>query len=64
MLIAIATTISFLTSPMLAWLIHRAMMSEDIPAEQRIGRGLERYSKACIWVLTLFALAYIYLLAG
>jgi hypothetical protein len=49
---------------MLAWLIHRAMMSEDIPAEQRIGRGLERYSKACIWVLTLFALAYIYLLAG
>ena len=63
-LIAVATTISFLTTPLMAWLIHRAMMSTDIPAGQRIGRNLERYSTACIWLLALFALAYLFLLAG
>jgi multisubunit Na+/H+ antiporter MnhG subunit len=63
-LIAVATTISFLTTPLMAWLIHRAMMSTDIPAGQRIGRNLERYSTACIWLLALFALAYLYLLAA
>jgi hypothetical protein len=39
-------------------------MSADIPAGQRMGRGLERYSMDCIWILALFALDYLYLLAG
>ena len=61
-LIGIATTISFLTAPVLAWLVHRAMVSDDIPEGQRIGRGLKLYSLLCIGLLTLFALGYLYLL--
>jgi len=64
MLITIATIISFLTTPVLAWLIHRVMMSEDIPPGERIGRGLEYYSKTCIWLLSLFAVVYLYLLTA
>ena len=63
-LIAIATTISFLTAPVMAWLVHRSMVSGDIPDAQRIGRGLEYYSNVCIGVLTLFALGYICLLVS
>lgn len=63
-LIGIAATISFLTTPVLAWLIHRARVSDDVPEGQRIGRGLEWYSLLCIGILALFALAYLYLLAG
>jgi Mn2+/Fe2+ NRAMP family transporter len=61
-LIGIATTISFLAAPVLAWLVHRAMVSGDVPQAQRIGRGLELYSLLCIGLLTLFALGYMYLL--
>lgn len=61
-LIAIATTISFLTAPLMAWLVHRAMVSTDVPPADRIGKGLERYSLVCITVLGLFALGYVYLL--
>jgi Mn2+/Fe2+ NRAMP family transporter len=62
LLIGIATAISFITTPVLAWLIHRVMTSGDMPSGQRIGRGLERYSQACILVLVTFALGYLYLL--
>lgn len=62
LLIGIATTISFVTAPLLAWLVHRAMTSVDSPAGQRIGRGMQRYSQACIWVLAVFAVGYLYLL--
>ncbi len=57
-LIDIATTLAFLTAPVLAWLIHRAMHSEDVPAAMKPGPGLTRYSVACIWALTLFAVFY------
>lgn len=58
-LIDIATTLAFLTAPVLAWLIHRAMHSEDVPEALRPGPGLTRYSVACIWALTLFAVFYV-----
>ena len=61
-LIDIATTLAFLTAPVLAWLIHRAMHSEDVPADMRPGPGLTRYSVACIWALTLFAVFYLVLI--
>ena len=57
-LIDIATTLAFLTAPVLAWLIHRAMHSEDVPAAMKPGPGLTRYSVACIWALALFAVFY------
>ena len=39
-LIDIATTLSFLTTPVLAFLIHRCIMSNDIPQEVKPGRFL------------------------
>ena len=58
-LIDIATTLAFLTAPVLAWLIHRAMHSDDVPAASKPAPGLTRYSVACIWALSLFALFYL-----
>ncbi len=63
-LIAVATTISFVTAPVLAWLIHKAMTSEDIPLQKRPGTGLRRYSLISIFLLAAFAMTYVYLLAG
>ena len=61
-LIDIATTLAFLTAPILAWLIHRAMHSEDVSAAMKPAPGLTRYSVACIWALTLFAVFYLVLI--
>ncbi len=58
-LIDIATTLAFLTAPVLAWLIHRSMHSEDVPAAMKPSPGLTRYSVACVWALTLFAVFYL-----
>ena len=58
-LIDIATTLAFLTAPVLAWLIHRSMHSDDVPAASKPAPGLTRYSVACIWALSLFALFYL-----
>jgi len=61
-LIDIATTLSFLTTPVLAFLIHRCIMSKDIPQDTMPGRFLWAYSLFCIGVLTAFAAGYLYLL--
>ena len=61
-LIAFATAISFTTAPVLAFLIHKAITSDTIPPEQQPGSGLRLYSKACILILAIFALCYLYLL--
>ena len=58
-LIDIATTLAFLTAPVLAWLIHRSMHSKDVPAAMKPSPGLTRYSMICVWVLTLFAVFYL-----
>lgn len=61
-LIALATAISFLTAPVLAWLIHRAMVSAHLPEAQRPGKVLFGYSLACVFLLAGFAIYYLYLL--
>ncbi len=61
-LIDIATTLSFLTTPVLAFLIHRSIMSADVPAEAKPGRACWGYSLFCIGVLTAFAVGYLFLL--
>jgi Mn2+/Fe2+ NRAMP family transporter len=61
-LIALATAISFIMSPILALLIHRAMTSTYIPEKHRPGKALQAYSLTCVCVLACFALCYIYLL--
>ncbi len=58
-LIDIATTLAFLTAPVLAWLIHRSMHSEDVPAAMKPAPALTRYSVVCVWAMTLFAVFYL-----
>ncbi len=61
-LVDIATTLSFITTPVLALLIHRSIMSADVPAEAKPGRAFWGFSVFCIGVLTTFAVGYLFLL--
>ncbi|MCO4761836.1 MAG: divalent metal cation transporter [Myxococcales bacterium] len=60
-MVDLATTLSFLTAPILAWLNHRAVFSADMPAEHRPGTPLRLGSWAGIASLGIFALAYLWL---
>jgi Mn2+/Fe2+ NRAMP family transporter len=62
-LIDISATIAFVATPVFAILIHRAMVSRDIPAEGRPGRLLYGYSLFCNLFLSVFALGYLVLMA-
>jgi len=60
-MVDIATTLSFLTAPLLATLNYMTMKLPDIPASARLPRWLDRLSIVGILFLSLFALAYLYL---
>lgn len=62
LLIDISATIAFISTPVLAILIHRAMMSRDVPEENRPSRTLRRYSIGCNLFLVVFTLSYIILM--
>jgi Mn2+/Fe2+ NRAMP family transporter len=53
-LIDLATTLSFLVAPALAFLNHRAMVGEEVPAEHRPGPKMVIYS----WLGIIFSLAF------
>ncbi len=59
-MVDIATTLSFLTAPVLAGLNHRAMTSDDVPEEARPKSWLVGLSGLSIFVLGAFALYYLY----
>jgi Mn2+/Fe2+ NRAMP family transporter len=59
-LVDLATTLSFLSAPGLAWLNHRAMLGAEVPAEHRPGRRMWAYSWAGIVFSTAFALYFLY----
>ncbi|NKB36925.1 MAG: divalent metal cation transporter [Gammaproteobacteria bacterium] len=61
-LIGFATAISFITAPIVAFLIHKAITDPEIPLAKQPGHGLRIYSLICILILAVFALCYIYLL--
>ncbi len=63
-MVDIATTLSFLTAPILAGLNHRAMFQENVPADARPRPWLRYLSLVGIAGLGLFALYYIYLIAS
>ncbi len=58
-LVDVATTVSFLVAPALAWLNHRAMMGEEVPAEHRPGPKFVVYSWLGIIFSLTFALYYL-----
>lgn len=60
-MVDLATTLSFLTAPVLAWLNHRAVHGAEVPAEHRPGPALRRGSLAAIALLSIFAAWYMWL---
>lgn len=63
-LVDIATALSFLTAPILAVLNHRAVLGEEVQAEDRPSRGMVLYSWAGIIFLSGFCLAFFVLRFG
>lgn len=59
-LIDLATTLSFLGTPVLAWFNHRAMFAAEIPADHRPGGFLRLWSLAGVVCWTGFAGVFIW----
>lgn len=58
-MVDLATTLSFLGTPLLAFFNHRAMTSKDIPAEHRPARWLVALSWTGVAFWSLFALVFV-----
>jgi Mn2+/Fe2+ NRAMP family transporter len=63
-LINLATTLSFLGTPVIAWFNHRAMSSAEVPAALRPGPGGRAFSLACVVAWTGFAGVYLWSLTA
>jgi Mn2+/Fe2+ NRAMP family transporter len=63
-LVDLATTLSFLTAPMLAWLNHRAILGAEVAKEHQPGNAMIVYSWAGILFTTVFAAYYLWIRWG
>ncbi len=63
-MVDVATTLSFLTAPVLALLNHRAMTSDAVPEALRPGPALRAFSAFCIAALAAMAVGYVVLVSG
>jgi Mn2+/Fe2+ NRAMP family transporter len=63
-LVDLATTLSFLTAPMLAWLNHRVIQGKEVPEKDRPGSGMIAYSWAGIVFSVAFALYFLWIRWG
>ncbi|MEL6330780.1 MAG: divalent metal cation transporter [Planctomycetota bacterium] len=63
-LVNLATTLSFLGTPVIAWLNHRAITSPAVPEQDRPGRGLRVFSLVCVGVWSAFAAYYLWTLVA
>lgn len=63
-MVDLATTLSFVTAPALAWLNHRAMISDDVPQALRPQPWLRVWSLVSVLILSVFALYYLYFAYG
>ncbi|MCB1007504.1 MAG: Nramp family divalent metal transporter [Acidobacteria bacterium] len=59
-LVDLATSLSFLTAPLLAWLNHRVIRSEEVPADDRPGPAMVAFSRTSILFCTAFALYFLW----
>ena len=57
----IAATVAFVTAPMVAYWNHKAILNIAVPLQYQPGTGLKVYSALCIGILSIFAMAYLYL---
>lgn len=58
-LVDLATTLSFVSTPVIAWLNHRAMFSDEIPSDQRPSLAMRAASWLAIGVFSIAACGYI-----
>ncbi|MGH7572368.1 MAG: NRAMP family divalent metal transporter [Gemmatimonadota bacterium] len=58
-MVDVATILSLMTAPALAWLNHRAITSAEVPLEARPGSGMRAYSWFCITISILLALYFV-----
>lgn len=63
-LVDVATMLSFLTAPFLAWLNHRAITGAEVPESGRPGPALRAFSWAGIAFSALFALYFLWVQLG
>jgi Mn2+/Fe2+ NRAMP family transporter len=63
-LVDLATVLSFLTAPFLAWLNHQVILAKEVPEEHRPGPALVAYSWAGIIFSTAFALYFLWVRWG
>ncbi|MGH7826367.1 MAG: NRAMP family divalent metal transporter [Candidatus Binatia bacterium] len=63
-LVDLATVLSFLTAPLLAWLNHRVVLAKEMPEEHRPGLAMAAYSWAGIIFSTAFALYFLWVRWG
>jgi Mn2+/Fe2+ NRAMP family transporter len=63
-LVDLATTISFLTAPVLAWLNHRAILSDAVAQADRPSAALQRFSAVSIAFLAVLAVGWLVLRFG
>jgi Mn2+/Fe2+ NRAMP family transporter len=59
-MVDLATTLSFVTTPVLATFNHRAMHAEEVEEAYRPSQAMSVFSLACVFVLTAFALFYLW----
>ncbi|HXV80972.1 MAG TPA: divalent metal cation transporter [Candidatus Binatia bacterium] len=63
-MVDLATVLSFLTAPFLAWLNHRVILAEEMPQEHRPGLAMIAYSWSGIIFSTAFALYFLWVRWG
>ena len=59
-MVDLATTLSFVTTPALAWFNHRAMHSREVAEAFRPSAAMTHFSRLCLVALTGFALFYLW----
>ena len=59
-MVDLATTLSFVTTPVLAFFNHRAMHADEVEEAYRPSKGMTLFSLGCVIALTLFSLFYLW----
>jgi Mn2+/Fe2+ NRAMP family transporter len=59
-MVDLATTLSFVTTPVLALFNHRAMHADEVDAAYRPSRAMTLFSAGCVVLLTGFAIFYLW----
>jgi len=63
-MVDLATSLSFITAPFLAWFNFKALQSSRIPHHLKPGRGFMVYSGVCVVLLAVLALYYVWVRWG